>query len=290
MRARLLVIAAAVLFSTGGVALKADAFDTAQMSALRSGIAAIVLLLWIGGVPRPGGLQLAVATLYAATVTLFVAATRLTTAGGAIFLQSAAPLYIALLGPVLLGERSRRRDLWFLLPLMAGLALCVTGTPDASHTAPDPARGTLFGVLSGVTWALTLMALRHAGRTAGSVRAGLSGVALGNAVACVVAVPFAWPLPPAPLEEWVNVIYLGTAQIALAYVCLVAAARQLPAIDMSLLLLLEPVLNPLWSWWLLDENPGRATLAGGALILAATAIRALQQIPRPDAPLPAGDP
>jgi drug/metabolite transporter (DMT)-like permease len=43
----------------------------------------------------------------------------------------------------------------------------------------------------------------------------------------------------------------------------------------SLLLLLEPVLNPLWTWLIRGEEPGGWTLAGGAIIIAATAARTL---------------
>jgi drug/metabolite transporter (DMT)-like permease len=58
-----------------------------------------------------------------------------------------------------------------------------------------------------------------------------------------------------------------------AYVCLTAAMRRLPAFDVSLLLLLEPVLNPVWTWLVRGEVPGRWTVTGGAVILGATAFR-----------------
>ena len=70
-------------------------------------------------------------------------------------------------------------------------------------------------------------------------------------------------------------MYLGVCQIGVAYWCLTAAVRQLPALEVSLLLLVEPVLNPLWTWLLRGEEPGRAVLAGGGVIVAATAARAL---------------
>lgn len=273
---RLLTLAAAVLFSTGGVALKAEAFQAAQMSALRSGVAVIVLLLWMRGRVTWSPAILGMGSLYAATVTLFVAATKLTTAAAAILLQSAAPLYIALLGPVLLGERFTRRGAWWLPVIGAGLWLCAAATPAASATAPDPATGNLLGMASGVTWALTLISLRFLERGPRGAGTGLSAVVAGNAIACAVALPFAGPWPAAPLADWANVVYLGAGQIALAYICLTHAARQVPAFEMSLILLVEPVLNPLWTWWLRGEEPGVPAIVGGALILGATALRTLQ--------------
>jgi drug/metabolite transporter (DMT)-like permease len=51
--------------------------------------------------------------------------------------------------------------------------------------------------------------------------------------------------------------------------------RHLPALEASLFLLLEPVLNPLWAWLIRGEYPGVWVLAGGAMIIAATGARAV---------------
>ena len=75
--------------------------------------------------------------------------------------------------------------------------------------------------------------------------------------------------------DWAIAGYLGIVQVALAYVCLVGAVRRLPAFEVSLLLLIEPVLNPVWAWWLRGENPGAMVVAGGAAIIAASALRAV---------------
>jgi len=97
----LAVVAAAVLFSTGGAAIKVAAFSGMQVASIRSGVAALTLLVWLRGRARWSAPVLWVGAVYAATLTLFVAATKLTTSANAIFLQSTAPLYIALLAPLL---------------------------------------------------------------------------------------------------------------------------------------------------------------------------------------------
>ena len=109
--ARLQAIAAALLFSTGGAGIKVAAFSGLQVSALRSGIAAAALLVFLRGrVVWSAQVGLA-GVVYAATLTLFVLSTKLTTAANAIFLQSTAPLYLLLLGPLILSEHFKRRDL-----------------------------------------------------------------------------------------------------------------------------------------------------------------------------------
>jgi drug/metabolite transporter (DMT)-like permease len=281
-------VAAALLFSTGGAGIKAEAFSAAQVSTVRSAVAAVALLLWLRGrlVWSPAALW--VGAIYAAMLTLFVAATKLTTAANAIFLQSTAPVYIILLGPFLLRERVSTRDLPYIGLIAAGLVLCFAGQTSATATAPDPTTGNLLALVCSVTWALTLMSLRHLERDPRPAFApsglrrdrqqgvGLTAVVAGNALAAAVALPWAWPFPAATPSEWATVAYLGVFQIGLAYVCLTSAIGHLPALEVSLLLLIEPVFNPLWTWLIRDEQPGAWALAGGGLILAATAMKTLR--------------
>ena len=275
-------LAAAVLFSTGGAALKTQPFTALQLSGLRSGIAALALLLWVGGRLRVSPRTLAGAVAYAATVTLFVAANTLTTAANAIFLQSSAPLFLVILAPLLLRERLRRRDIPFLIAVALGMWLAFTGSPRASLTAPDPPAGNLLALISSFTWALTLVSLRLMERDPDQQGGGLSVVVLGNLLASVVALPSLLTWPTAGAGNWLAVLYLGVVQIGVAYVCLTAAVRHLPAIEVSLLLLLEPVLNPIWTWIVHGEQPGWAVVLGGATILAATAVHVLAGRDRDD--------
>jgi drug/metabolite transporter, DME family len=280
---RLQVLAAALLFSTGGAGIKAAAFTGLQVSALRSGIAALVLLMLLRGLTRGRGMRLLVLSpamlatgiVYAATVTLFVLSTKLTTAANAIFLQATAPLYLLLLAPLVLHERFRPRDVAFLLSVAAGLILCVIGQPQPTTTAPDPFKGNLLAVVCSITWALTLLGLRYIQRDQTQTTAGLSAVTLGNLLASLAAWPFAWPLPVASAVEWATLVYLGVCQIGVAYVFLTAAMRVLPALEVSLLLLIEPVLNPIWTWLIRSEPAGTYTIIGGVIIIAATAIRSI---------------
>jgi DME family drug/metabolite transporter len=275
--ARLQALAAALLFSTGGAGIKVAAFSGLHVSALRSGIAAIALLIflrqrwvWSPSVAVAG-------VVYAATLTLFVLSTKLTTAANAIFLQSTAPLYVLLLGPLMLGEHFKRRDLVYLLAVALGVFGCFVGLPAATATAPDPVRGNLLGVVCSITWAFTLIALRYVERDHSRPGLGMSAVAVGNLFASVAAMPFAWPFPAASTGEWATVVYLGVCQIGLAYVFLTAAIRHLSALEVSLLLLVEPVLNPVWTWVLRGEYPGRWTIIGGGIIVTATALRAVNE-------------
>jgi drug/metabolite transporter (DMT)-like permease len=262
---------AAILFSTGGAAIKTAAFSGMQIASIRSGIAALALLLWVRGRVTISWPTAAIATAYAATLILFVTSTKLTTAANAIFLQSTAPLYIAILAPLLVAERFRPRDLTYLAAVAAGLAMCFAGRADPTATAPDPFTGNVLAVLCSITWAFTLIGFRWGERHGSHV--GLSAVVLGNAIAFGIGLPFLVPLPAATALEWATMAYLGVFQIGLAYVFLTRAVAKMPALDLALVLLLEPVLNPIWTWAVRGEEPGAWTILGGAVILAAMAAK-----------------
>lgn len=278
--ARLATVAAAILFSTGGAVIKTGAFTSAQVSCLRSGIAALVLWGYARGRLPISPPTLWASVCYAATLTLFVASTKSTTSANAIFLQSVAPLYIFVCGPWLLGERWTARDLPHMAALSVGLVLCLAGQTDATTSAPHPAMGNAYAALSGLTWAGTLLWLRRIGRDSADAWGGLAAVVVGNALAALAALPAAWPFPAAPADAWAGVVYLGVFQIGVAYVCLTRAIRHVSALEVSLLLLIEPVLNPLWTWLVHAERPGTATLLGGAVIVSATAVRAVTRAHR----------
>lgn len=289
--ARLRVLAAALTFSVGGAGIKACHLSSWQVASFRSGIAGLTLLLLLPEARRGWNARAAlVGVAYAATVTLFVLANKLTTSANAIFLQSTAPLYILLLSPWLLREHVHVRDLAVMAVVGLGMALLFAGTQQPFATAPDPVRGNVLATSSGLSWALTIMGLRWMSRHDGmhgrsregvppeTVAAGSSNepgsamhaVVIGNLLAFFLGLPFALPVAAARPLDWAIVTGLGTIQIGLAYIFLASGMRHVRAFETSMLLLLEPVLNPIWSWLIHGETPRGWSLLGGAIILGGT--------------------
>lgn len=268
---RLQLLAAALLFSTGGAAIKATALSSWQVACFRSAAAAVAVLLlvpaarrnWCWRVPLVGA-------AYAATMVTFVTANKLTTSANAIFLQDTAPLYLLLAGPLLLREPLRRSDLWLTLTLGAGMALFFVGEQQPLATAPRPLAGNLVALASGVTWAATIGGLRWIQGHSDGRDAGMATVVAGNVMACVFCLPHALPVENAGAKDWLVVSYLGVFQIGLAYAFLTRAMRRIPALEASLLLLAEPALNPIWAWAIHSERPLNPALLGGGLILGGT--------------------
>jgi drug/metabolite transporter (DMT)-like permease len=272
---RLQIILAALLMSTGGAAIKAcDSFSSWQVASFRAGIAAALLLLVVPDIRRNCNWgTITVGAAYAGASVLFVLANKLTTAANAIFLQCTSPITVVLLSIWLLKEPLRRRDALFMLALAAGLSLFLLGSNQPTVSAPDPLKGNIFALVSGLFWALTVVGLRwlsHSGK--GGTNSGAAAVTFGCLFACAVTLPLALPVKDSQVADWLTVFYLGTFGIALVFLLLSRALKEVTAIEAGLLLLLEPALNPLWAWALQGENPGLPALVGGAIILIATAV------------------
>ena len=266
------VVAAAVLFSTGGVAIKSAAVSGMQVASIRSGIAALALLLWLRGRVIWSGRVWVVGAVYAATLVLFVTATKLTSSANAIFLQSIAPLYSSSWRRSFSASTSAGVISGFSVLAVGGLALCLVQPTAPTSAAPDPVGGNLLGAICGITWAFTLLGLRWTEKRQPGTA--LSSVVAGNILAFLAGVSELWPLPETSAADWVVLGYLGLIQIGLAYILLTGAVRYLPTLQISLLLLIEPVLNPAWAWLLRGEHPGVWALTGGAVIVATSAAQA----------------
>jgi DME family drug/metabolite transporter len=273
--ARLRVLAAAALFSSGGAAVKAVQLTGWQVACFRSLVATFAFLVLLPEARRwPPPRVLAIASVYSITMILFVLSNKLTTAASAIFLQATAPLWVVLLSPWLLGERVRMRDIVYMGVLGLGLACFFVGIDPATATATNPLLGNILAAASGLTWALTIMGLRSLGRVgAGGESWGPASALWGSIITVLCCLPMALPLGTFLLQDWLVVGYLGVFQIALAYVFLLRGIANVRALEASLLLLLEPVLNPIWAWAVHGEEPGAWSIAGGVILLLATLVK-----------------
>jgi len=268
--ARLQIVGAAVLFSTGGAAIKACTFTSWQVAGLRSLVAAAVLALAASVLERarlrPTWRELVVACGYAITLLCFVLSNKLTTAANAIFLQSTAPVYLAIASPLLLREPLRRSDVGVMAAIAVGLVVIVFSGQAPLATASDPALGNVVALLSGVGWAATVLGLRWLAMRDGST---MGAVVWGNVLAAAIALPIGGP-PEGDAGSWAAILYLGACQIGLAYVLVTRAMPHVTALAAVLLLMLEPVLSPLWALAVHGEHPSAGSWMGGAIILGAT--------------------
>jgi len=270
LESRLLLLCAALLWSTAGAAMKLCQLSGVQIACGRSLVAGLFLFLAVPDARRrPTRAVCLTALAYAATVGLFAVSNKLTTAANAIFLQSTAPLWVLLLSGKLLGEPPTRAEL-FAVPIY-GIGLSLFFLDELS---PGQLTGNLVAVAAGVAFATCIIGFR---RMASLPNAGSSSSALvlGNGLAALVALPLWFQGPAARPTDLLILLYLGVFQLGLAYLCFVRGVARTRALEASLLVLLEPVLNPIWTFLIAGERPGPWALAGGSIVLLATLWRIL---------------
>jgi DME family drug/metabolite transporter len=260
----LFVLAAAILWSTGGLFIKWVTLSGLELSFGRSLLAAITVAIFTR---REGfGLNLVTAlasVLYAALLLLFVLATKETTAANAIFLQYTAPVYLLIFEPLFYKEKFRSRDLIVVIFCVVGMSLFFVG-----KLRPEDVTGNLLALGSGFCFACYFLLLRHAKARAVN-RA--SSVIYGNLLLVIIAAPAALKvLPHISKGDAVGIVYLGVVQIGIAYTLFtVAMARGVRSLDAGIVGYVEPVLNPIWVFLAIGERPTSWAILGGAIIVVA---------------------
>ena len=263
----LYVLAAALLWSTGGLFIKATPLDAFQLSFGRSLCAAVtVAVLTRHEGFRANGLTLVSSVLYAALLLLFVMANKLTTAANAIFLQYTAPVYVLVLEPLLFKERFRRSDVFVVAACVVGMSLFFVG-----QLRPQDVEGNLTALASGLCFAFYILLLRHP-RSQMVNRA--SSVIYGNLLLVVFTAPLGLAaLSHMSAQDAVSVLYLGLFQIGVAYTFFtLGMARGVRSLDAGVVGYIEPMLNPVWVFLFLGERPSDWAMLGGTIIVAAVFI------------------
>jgi drug/metabolite transporter (DMT)-like permease len=256
----ILLILPAILWSMGGLLIKSVQAPPMAIAGLRSLLAIPVLLILL----RPSHLsfsrdQILGAIFYCGTVTMFVAANKMTTAANAILLQYTAPVYVAILSITILREPIHRLD-WVSI----GLALLGMGLFFLDQLSTAHLWGNLMAILSGVSFGLMVVFLRKQKQAFP-----LGSILLGNLLTAAISSPF-WMGVSIDAVSWRYLILLGVVQLGLSYVLYAVAIRHVSAIEAIMVPVIEPILNPLWVWLFLNETPGPWAIPGGILVIAAS--------------------
>ncbi|HEY0789033.1 MAG TPA: EamA family transporter, partial [Thermoanaerobaculia bacterium] len=232
-RGILYIFIAALLWSTGGVAIKAVDAGPLVVSFYRSAVAAVVLFALLRPRVRRWNLQFLFAVAaYAACLTTFVIATKWTTAANAIFLQYMGVIWVMLFSPLVLKEPFRKADVIAVVVAFGGMALFFVEKFD-----PRGAAGNVSAILSSIFFAMLIMFLR-AQRDASAEAA----VSWGNVAVSLSLLPFVAGDLRVDARSLVTLVFLGVFQIGLAYIFFVRGLRTVTATKASLTGMVEPVL------------------------------------------------
>jgi drug/metabolite transporter (DMT)-like permease len=270
----LLIFAAAMIWSTGGLFIKWSTFGPVELSFGRAVFAAMT----VGFFTRREGfgfnyLTAITAILYACLLICFVIATKLTTAANAIFLQYTAPVYLLVLEPLFYKEKFRLADLLTVVACIAGMSLFFLGKLDARAVT-----GNLIALASGLCMALYFLLLRHP-HSQRINRA--SSVIYGNLLLALVTGALMLfnvaPVVSVGRHDAFIVLYLGVVQLGLGYTLFtLGIARGVRSLQAGIIGYIEPVLNPVWVFLFLGERPSAWAILGGAIILLAVILHTLR--------------
>jgi drug/metabolite transporter (DMT)-like permease len=266
-KAALALAGAAFLWSTGGIGIKLVDLSPMAITGARSAIAALVLFAVLGRRLRFtwSGVQIGAALAYALLLTSNVVATKLTTAANAILLAYAAPLYVALFAPRLLGEKTRPGDWVFILATLGGMVLFFL-----DRLTPGGMWGNLIAVGTGLFYAAFTLCMR-----AQQNASPLESVILGHILTALAGLPFLFIGPTPGAEAIFGLAYLGVVQQGLSLLLYVYGVKRLGALQTILVMTLEPVLNPVWVALFYGEIPGPWAILGGTVVLAAVTLRSV---------------
>jgi drug/metabolite transporter (DMT)-like permease len=263
-RGRLLILAAALLWSLAGVFIKFLDLPPLTIVFYRSLFAALVFTPFLRRVRWQLNAPIVVsAVTYTAAISAFVAANKLTTAANAIVLQYTAPIFVFIFSRLVLGEAIAKLNGFALTVSMIGVAVISLD----SAGAPDMT-GVLLAILSGILFAAYMINLRRTHQVS------LIYLTWINNAACTLLL--LWivksELTLSPREVLILLV-MGALQLGMPYFLFSKGLQVVSLQEASLIALIEPVLNPIWVVFAVGEIPSPATITGGGMILLGLSVR-----------------
>jgi drug/metabolite transporter, DME family len=260
-------VIAAILWSTGGLFVKLLTLDAFTILFYRSFYAALLfIIIFRKQLLKVNKLTFVSALFYAPLLICFVSATKLTTAANAIFLQYTAPAFILILEPFFVRTKLLKINVITVILTFLGMILFLFD--DFSN--PENVWGIILALGSGVVLTGLLLSQKM---NAPVYQPG--AVFWGNILVCLITLPWFIQNPYPDVTQNSYLLILGFGQLGLGFALFVYGQKHLPAIESSLISMLEPVLNPIWVIIWYGEIPGIFAVAGGTLILITLIYRML---------------
>ena len=276
--AMLLMVLGSVAISFGGLILrKIEVADTWQINVYRSlGLfVAVALILAIQNRGRfvatllsIGRFGLLAGVLLAGAGLSFIQAFAHTTIANALFIIGAIPFFAALLARIFLGERLRRSTLVTMLFAGSGLVLMV---------ANGISIGSGFGNLMALSTALCFAGFAVIVRYRRQVEM-LPSLLISALLIVAVSLPVTGGDLAIPWNDILLCLFWGACLSGLVNWTFIIASRHLATAEVTLLMLIEFALGPVWVWLFANEVPSRWTLIGGAIIIGSVAARAIVEL------------
>jgi len=195
-------------------------------------------------------------------------------------------VFIAAIGWAMYGERPTARTLLVLAAVLVGIVL-TSGLARHDAYGQSPVLGVVFGVLAGAFYAAYLLMFRTASRTNAPRSGPLLESTLGMAVGAVLVSPFDSAFSLAvhwPAHGWL--LSLAMLGQVVGWLLIVSALAKLPALETSILLLVQPVFAIVWGRVIFAEHLSPLQWTGSVLVLAGVATISSGRVTRSPRPRP----
>lgn len=257
-KAIIYLVSASLLWSTGGVLIKYIPWNPLAIAGMRSGIAAVFMMVVMRQPVRLKPMKVVGGFSYAAMMMLFVAATKITTAANAILLQYTAPIWVAILSGVFLKEQIEKKEWLTIAVVMGGMTLFFLRDLHGGAMV-----GNGLAIISGVAFAGAVVSLKMV-KDSSPAEIPL----IGNVITFLVCIPFLGGISIG-LGPVLAILALGIFQIGLAYILFAEGSRHVSAVEAILIAVIEPLLNPIWVFLFNGEAPSTSALVGGCIVVVA---------------------
>ena len=284
-QARLLVLVAAVLWSTSGFFVKSPylvGWSGPLLAFWRAAFACVILWPMVRQ-PRWTWWLVPMTIFFAGMNYTYLTAMVEGTAANANWLQCTAPVWVLLVGVLVFGESSDWRDWAMVASAMVGVGVIIYF--ESRGVAPC---AVAWGLGSSFFYAGVVLSLRQL--------RGFDPVwlaALNHLVTAIVMLPFVlaeWRYRSG--MQWIFLAGLGILQMAVPYVLFAHSLKRIAGHEAMGIGLIEPLLLPTWAFLAWGDRPAPWTFAGGGFILLGLAIRYLVRLRRQSEPpetLPLGN-
>jgi drug/metabolite transporter (DMT)-like permease len=279
-QAMALMIFSSILISFGGLLIRlmheADVWQILFYRSLALIGAISLLMCWrygndaptkVRAIGRPG--LLAGVMMSGATMSFLQSITN-TTVANTLFMLSAIPFITAALAWLLLGEALRRTTLVTMIFAMVGIAVMVAGGIDA---------GSLYGNVMGLITALCFSCYAIIVRRHREVEM-LPVLMVSGSLVASLSLIMRWGDLSIPWHDLGLCLIIGGILSGGANALFMIAAKHLVAAELTLIMLLEFALGPIWVWIFLNEVPRHATIIGGLIVISAVGLRAVIELRR----------
>lgn len=193
-------------------------------------------------------------------------------AGLATVLGNVQVLFVGLFAWWLFRERPPRATL-FAVPLVLGGVVLATGVGRSDAYGADPVMGVVFGMGNAVAYAAFLLVFRRTTRSTTRPWGPLLDASIGAAIVTLVLGVLTDPAldlrPVWPAHAWLLALAIGSQ--TLAWGAILVVLPRLPALDTSVILLVQPALTMVWGAVMFAERPSPWQWAGVVAVLAGVA-------------------